>query len=83
MLCLGCVLSVDSIVMIVGLMFGILMIMLYIEFVVGVFVGGCIGFIVVVVGICFLLMMFFVLLVGMIFVYVMVGVILYVVVLMM
>lgn len=82
-LCLNCVLLVDLIVMFVGVLFGILNIIFYIESVFGVVVGGCIGLIVVVVGILFFFVLFFLLLVGMILVYVMAGVFFYVVILMM
>lgn len=82
MLKMGCVLIVDSIVVMGGLLLGILIIISYIEFVVGVSVGGCIGLIVIVVVILFFFVLFFVLLVGSVLVFVIVLVLFFVVVLM-
>ena len=80
---LGRALSADSTATIAGSMLGTSTTTSYIESVAGVSVGGRTGLTAVVVGICFLLMMFFAPLAGMIPAYATAGAILYVAVLMM
>lgn len=57
------VLFVDVIVIFVGVIFGILNIIIYVEFVVGIGAGGCIGLILVVVVVLFVLSSLFFLLI--------------------
>lgn len=55
----GRVLFIDVVVIIVGVGFGVFIVIIYVESLIGVIVGGRIGWIVIIVGILFLVVMFF------------------------